>query len=90
MIAIFENTVEGTVTIVDDSDKIWVTGLGVHERARGKGIATSVLNWAKNEAYLLGKANVYLDVETDNEHALSVYDKVGFETIQYIHFYQKR
>jgi len=90
MIAKIENNVVGTVTIVDDSDKLWVTGLGVHEYARGKGIATNILKWAKNEAYLLGKANVYLDVETDNEHALSVYDKVGFETIQYIHFYQKK
>lgn len=90
MIATLENKVVGTVTIVDDSDKLWVTGLGIHEHARGKGIATSILNWAKNEAFLLGKANVYLDVEIDNEHALSVYDKVGFKTTQYIHFYQKR
>lgn len=89
MVATLENSVVGTVTIVDDSDKLWVTGLGVHEHARGKGLATAMLSWAKNEARLLGKENVYLDVETDNDTALSVYEKAGFKTIDHIHFFQK-
>lgn len=89
MIATLENRVVGTVTIADDSDKLWVTGLGVHEQARGKGIATTMLNWAKNEAFHLGKETIYLDVETDNDMALSVYEKVGFETIQHTHFFKK-
>ncbi|MFJ8065943.1 GNAT family N-acetyltransferase [Psychrobacillus sp. NPDC096426] len=90
MVATMENKVVGTVTMVDDSDNLWVTGLGVHERARGKGIATAILKWAKNEAHLLGKMNVYLDVETENDHALSIYEKAGFETTQHTHFYRKR
>ena len=89
MVATLERSVVGTVTIVDDSDKLWVTGLGVHEHARGKGIATSMLNWAKNEAQLLGKESIYLDVETDNDTALSIYEKAGFETIHHTHFFQK-
>lgn len=88
-IATFENKVVGTFAIVDDSDKLWITGLGVHEQARGKGVATAILNWAKNEAKLLDKASIYLDVETDNENALSVYEKAGFQTIHYTHFYKK-
>ncbi|WP_144510231.1 GNAT family N-acetyltransferase [Bacillus sp. FJAT-22090] len=89
MIAKLENKLVGTVTIVDESDKLWITGLGVHEHARGKGIAAAILKWAKNEAYTLGKANIYLDVETENETALSVYNKAGFKTTQLTHFYRK-
>ncbi|MEI4769017.1 GNAT family N-acetyltransferase [Psychrobacillus sp. FJAT-51614] len=89
MIALMDNEVVGTVSLVDDSDKLWVTGLAVHEKARGRGIATALLNWSKNEAHLLGKSSVYLDVETDNENALSIYSKAGFQTIQHTHFYRK-
>lgn len=89
IVALMDNNVVGTVSLVDDSDKLWVTGLAVHERARGLGVATALLNWSKNEAYLLGKTFVYLDVETDNETALSIYMKAGFQTIQHTHFYRK-
>ena len=84
-----DNEVVGTVAIVDDSDKLWVTGLAVHKKARGRGVATSLLNWSKNEAHHLGKTNVYLDVETDNENALSVYKKAGFRKINHTNFYSK-
>lgn len=89
MLAKVNNEVIGTVSIVDDSDKIWVTGLAVHEKARGKGVATALLDWSKNEAYRLGKADVYLDVETDNDTALSVYEKAGFQIIHHTDFYRK-
>lgn len=89
MLALVEQEVVGTVSIVDDSDKIWVTGLAVHEKARGQGIATAILNWSKNEAHRLGKANVFLDVESDNESALSIYKKAGFRTNSHTNYYRK-
>lgn len=89
MLALINKEVVGTVSIVEETEKLWVTGLAVHEKARGKGIATSILNWSKNEAHRLGKAEVLLDVETDNEDAISVYKKVGFKTINFTHFYRK-
>lgn len=89
MLAIEGKRVVGTVAIVEDTDKIWVTGLAVHTKARGKGIATTLLNWSKNEAHHLGKETVYLDVETDNENALSLYKKAGFRKINHTNFYRK-
>ncbi|WP_391119717.1 GNAT family N-acetyltransferase [Psychrobacillus sp. L3] len=89
MLAIVDKEVVGTVAIVDDSDKLWVTGLAVHKKSRGKGIATSLLNWSKNEAHHLGKTTVYLDVETDNDKALSVYKKAGFKKTNHTDFYRK-
>ncbi|GGA22172.1 GNAT family N-acetyltransferase [Psychrobacillus lasiicapitis] len=88
-IATLKNKVVGTFAIVWDQDKIWITGLGVHEQASGKGVATAILEWAKNEAKHAGKASIYLDVEIDNEKALTVYQKAGFETIRHTHYYKK-
>lgn len=89
MIAKRQAEVVGTVTIVDDGEKLWVTGLAVHENARAKGVATYLLNWSKNEANRTERASVYLDVETDNEQALSIYEKAGFTTVSNTHFYKK-
>lgn len=89
MIAKLCDELVGTFTLVEDGDKLWVTGLSVHENARGKGVATNLLNWAKCEANRMGKASVYLDVESDNDQALSIYKKVGFTTESNTHFYKK-
>ncbi|SDN29195.1 Acetyltransferase (GNAT) family protein [Psychrobacillus sp. OK028] len=89
MIAKFRDELVGTFTLVDDAEKLWVTGLAVHEKARGKGVASNLLNWSKNEANRMGKASVYLDVETDNDQALSIYEKAGFTTVSNTHFYKK-
>ncbi|WP_313894225.1 GNAT family N-acetyltransferase [Psychrobacillus sp.] len=89
MLATSDDVAVGTVAIVDDVDKLWVTGLAVHPKARRKGIATAILNWSKHEAHLLGKSSVCLDVETDNENALSVYEKAGFRTTNHTNLYRK-
>lgn len=89
MIAKLQTQVVGTVTIVDDGEKLWLTALAVHENVRGKGVATYLLNWCKNEANRMGKSSVYLDVETDNDQALSIYEKAGFTTVSNTHFYKK-
>ena len=89
LIAKLLDEVVGTVILVDDGEKLWITGLAVHERARGKGVATFLLNWSKNEANRMGKASVYLDVETDNNQAFSIYEKAGFTTVSNTHFYVK-
>lgn len=88
MIAKLQAEVVATVTIVADGEKLWVTGLAVHENVRGRGVATYLLNWSKNEANRMGKETVYLDVEIDNEQALSIYEKAGFTTVSNTHFYK--
>lgn len=89
MVAKQRGKVVGTITLVDDGVKLWLTGLAVHENARNNGVATSLLNWSKSEANRMGKASVYLDVETDNDQALSIYEKAGFTTVSHTHFYKK-
>ena len=89
MIAKVKDQLVGTLTLVDDGEKLWVTGLALHKSARGKGVATFLLNWSVNEANRTGKASVYLDVETDNDRALSIYAKAGFTTVNNTYFYKK-
>jgi len=89
MVAILRDEVVGTVTIVDEKEKLWVTGLAVHQNARNNGVATLLLNWSKNEAYQMEKASIYLDVETDNAQALSIYEKARFSIWSHTHFYIK-
>jgi len=83
------SSVVGTVTLVESDGKLWITALAVDKNSRGKGIATSLLAWAKNKAYQLGKSSVYLDVETDREDALSVYQKAGFEKLEHILYFRR-
>ncbi|WP_277585006.1 GNAT family N-acetyltransferase [Psychrobacillus antarcticus] len=90
LIAKLQGEVIGTLILVDDGEKLWITGLAVHEHARGKGVATYLLNWSKNEANRIGKSSVYLDVETDNDQAFSIYERAGFTTVGNTHFYVKR
>ncbi|MEK3973632.1 MULTISPECIES: GNAT family N-acetyltransferase [unclassified Psychrobacillus] len=90
MLAKQANKVLGTATTVDNQEQLWITGLAVHNDARGKGVAKALLNWCKHEAYILGKQQVYLDVETDNDIALSVYQKQGFQTAAHTLFYRRK
>lgn len=79
----------GTTTIVENGDELWITGLGVHKEAQGKGVAKALLSWCKHEAHKKGKTQVYLDVETDNDIAFSIYEKQGFQTVANTLFYRK-
>lgn len=77
-IAELDDAVVGTVTTSKEGNNLWVTALAVHPSMRGKGIGTDLLKWVKNFAYQNGEKKVVLEVENENEHALSIYEKAGF------------
>jgi len=78
----------GAMTIVRESDRIWVTALAVHSMARGQGVASNLLRYAQQYAHNEGIKTVYLDVETDNETALSIYERVGFQTVNHTKYWK--
>ena len=55
---------------------------GVDENHRRKGIATSLINFAKEDAKKLGFERVELDMWEFNEGALAFYESVGFKTFR--------
>ena len=47
--------------------------------ARGKGIATSALTYAIEEAFRNGAKKVWVDPNPDNVKAIALYERLGFE-----------
>lgn len=68
----------GTITSRKEGDRQWITALAVHPSREGQGIGTALLNWVKHIAFQGGEKMVMLEVEIENERALSLYKKAGF------------
>lgn len=86
-VATFEGSVAGTITTTKEGEVQWVTALAVHPDLQGKGIGTALLNWAKDFTLRNGEKIVMLDVEVENERALSLYEKAGFMKSMQVDFF---
>lgn len=82
-----DGEVVGTVTTSKEERNQWITSLAVHPLHQRKGIATALLNWVKDFAYRSRVKQIFLQVEMENEQALSVYQKAGFQKTIQIDFY---
>ena len=60
---------------------IWIEDLFVKEAYRGLGLGSRFLRWIEEQ---YPKALLRLEVEEENEHALHVYKKCGFEVLAYM------
>jgi diamine N-acetyltransferase len=63
----------------DDETMLWIDRLMIAEPFRGRGLGTLVLEKILQEATALGVARVGLSTEPENELAIHVYEKVGFQ-----------
>ncbi|MFX3672965.1 MAG: GNAT family N-acetyltransferase [Paenisporosarcina sp.] len=79
----------GTVTVVEGEDTLWVTALATSPELQGQGIGSSILRFVLGEAGRRGVKTVMLDVEVDNDKALSLYEKVGFSPVMQVDYYVK-
>lgn len=78
----------GTATLIAEEKELWVTAFAVHPEQQGKGYGQAFLQWCRNYAFVTGKDQVLLDVETDNS-ALVFYKKAGFHTVQAVEYWKK-
>lgn len=85
-----DGLVVGTVTSVEENDIQWVTALAVHPDFQRQGIGAALLAWVKNIADKKGQSTVLLDVEIENEQALTVYERAGFEKIQQVDYFARK
>lgn len=60
---------------------IWIEDLYIKEGHRGEGIGGEFLDFVKRQ-YV--NAVIRLEVEVENEHAVHVYSKGGFERLPYV------
>ncbi|HEY3420040.1 MAG TPA: GNAT family N-acetyltransferase [Methanomassiliicoccales archaeon] len=76
----------GKIDVLDEGSVSELTGFCVLPWSRGKGFGRSILRNMVNMLRAEGKGRIILDVQTDNDVALSLYLKSGFEkefTIDY-------
>lgn len=62
-------------------ERYFLSKLYLRKDKRGRGIASQMLEKVFAEARSAGKKSVYLTVNKHNDHAVAVYEKVGFRTI---------
>jgi ribosomal protein S18 acetylase RimI-like enzyme len=74
-----QNRVLGIASLVLLQKAGYILGVATDSSARGRGIATTLLERLSLEARRNGRPWVALDVESDNETALRVYKRLGFE-----------
>ena len=86
-VAEMDGEVVGTLTTAKEEMSQWVTSVAVYPNHQRKGVATALLEWAKDFAYRSGEQRVLLEVEMENEEALSVYLKAGFRKSLQIDFF---
>lgn len=84
-----QGEVVGTVTAVEEGDKLWITALATDPLHQGQGIGSALLAFVQEEGSRRGSEAVMLDVEIDNDKALSVYEKAGFKPTLQVDYYVK-
>lgn len=67
----------------ENGSRLFLSKLYLRADKRGRGIASVMLKRVFDEAKKLGKSSVYLTVNKHNDHAVAVYKKTGFETVEF-------
>lgn len=65
----------------ETDSRFFLSKLYLKKEKRGRGIARLMMNRVFEEAISAGKKSVYLTVNKHNYHAIAVYEKIGFKTI---------
>jgi ribosomal protein S18 acetylase RimI-like enzyme len=68
----------GTVGLCEERNVVYITSLGVIPVHRGLGLGRAILTWVLDLLRGEGVTTIRLEVQTDNQQALSLYRKCGF------------
>jgi ribosomal protein S18 acetylase RimI-like enzyme len=61
--------------------------IAIDPTCQGKGVGKLLLTRTINELKEKGVRHVYLEVRADNEKAIALYEKMGFECVRFLHDY---
>ena len=86
-LAVKDGVVIGKVNLQLSNGLGGIYGLGVLPEERGKGYGRATLRLAVQKLIEAGAGTVYLQVLTDNEKALTLYQSCGFETRSVMDYY---
>lgn len=85
MIVVNEGTV-GKIRVSREEGQAWIYGFAILPEYRGKGIGGKVLRRVIQEQRSAGHS-VHLEVEARNDHALRLYESVGFKAVHAQDYY---
>jgi len=86
MIVVNEETVGKLRVSREEERQAWIYGFAVLPAYQGKGIGRQALRQVIKELSAAGYS-VHLEVETKNEHALGLYESVGFKAVHTQDYY---
>jgi ribosomal protein S18 acetylase RimI-like enzyme len=86
IIEVNEETI-GKIRVNREDGQAWIYGFSIFPEQQGKGIGRKVLSRVIKNQRLVGHS-VHLEVETKNEHALRLYESVGFKVVHSQDYYR--
>ncbi len=82
-VVILNNQVAGSYRLIRKThrqvDTVYLGGFVIKDSFKGKGLGTKILLHIKNESLLNGIKRIELTVDLQNEAAINLYKKVGYE-----------
>jgi ribosomal protein S18 acetylase RimI-like enzyme len=88
MIVVNEETV-GKIRVNLEAGQAWIYGFSILPEQQGRGIGRKVLRRIIKEQSSAGHS-IHLEVETKNDHALGLYESVGFKVVHAQDYYKYR
>ncbi|SFT09861.1 GNAT family N-acetyltransferase [Paenibacillus sp. BC26] len=85
MIDVNEETV-GKIRVSREEGQAWIYGFAILPEHQGRGIGRKVLRRVIQEQSAAG-CSIHLEVETKNDHALRLYESVGFQAVHAQDYY---
>ncbi|MGG0643172.1 GNAT family N-acetyltransferase [Sporosarcina gallistercoris] len=67
----------GKIRVMRNPDESYLSGFAVLSECRGKGYGSQALQWVVKQEQSTGNT-IKLDVETQNDNALKLYERIGF------------
>lgn len=81
-VAVTEGTPVGLAMLARRGEDGWIGGVGVSTAARRGGVGEALMRGVIDEARVLGVRRVWLEVLTQNEPAIALYEKLGFAHVR--------
>lgn len=76
----------GKIRVKVEDNEAWIYGFSILPHFRGQGIGRKVLQYIVKK-YATQGHTLHLEVETENEHALGLYNSIGFQIVHAQDYY---
>ena len=89
-LAVLNDQIIGLGSVNLEGDEGSIFGFGIVPEYRGKGYGTELLHLIIDSLWQRGKTEITLEVNSENEHALELYQKLGFKIEVAYEYHRKK